>query len=320
LSVVFLGTSEFAAAILARLARSREHRPALVLTRPDRPSGRGRKLSPPPVAERARELGIALAQPERVNDPEALALIAAAGARGGGSPARQTVVVCAFGALIREPLLSEHDLINVHPSLLPRWRGAAPLERALMAGDAQTGVSIMRLTAGLDDGPVCLRASEEIRADDDFGALSGRLQTLGGELLVQALERRPPFQAQEEAGVTYAEKITAEDRLLDPERPAVELERVVRALHPHIGARAALPDGGMLGVERARLLEEASDEEPIAVAAQAQASGPGLLGHEGRLLLICREGVLELLSVKPPGGRAMDGAAYLRGHGQPGRL
>jgi methionyl-tRNA formyltransferase len=319
LSVVFLGTSDFAAAILERLARSREHRPALVLTRPDRPSGRGRKLSPPPVAERARELGIALAQPERVNDPEALALIAAAGAPAPGPQARQTVVVCAFGALIREPLLSEHDLINVHPSLLPRWRGAAPLERALMAGDARTGVSIMRLTAGLDDGPVCLSASEEIRADDDFGALSGRLQGLGGELLVQALEQRPPFRDQEEAGVTYAEKITAEDRLLDPERPAVELERVVRALHPHIGARLALPEGGMLGVERARLLEDASDDEPIAVAAQARASGPGLLGHEGRLLLICREGVLELLSVKPPGGRTMDGAAYLRGHGQPGR-
>src|SRR6185312_6191004 len=145
---------------------SEDQRPALVLTRPDRPSGRGRRLKPPPVAEHARELGLTLAQPESVNGGEAGGLIAAVGA--------STVVVCAFGALIREPLLSEHELINVHPSLLPRWRGAAPVERALMAGDEQTGVGIMRLTAGLDDGPVCLSGSEPIAAEDDYGSLAVR--------------------------------------------------------------------------------------------------------------------------------------------------
>ncbi|MBA2766126.1 MAG: methionyl-tRNA formyltransferase, partial [Solirubrobacterales bacterium] len=134
----FLGTSAFAAAILERLAAS-PHRPALVVTRPDRPAGRGRRVQAPPVADAARMLGLDLDQPESVNDEAARAAIAAA--------APEAVVVCAFGALIREPLLSQHELLNVHPSLLPRWRGAAPVERAIMAGDATTGVSIMRLTA-----------------------------------------------------------------------------------------------------------------------------------------------------------------------------
>jgi methionyl-tRNA formyltransferase len=308
LSVVFLGTTEFAAALLERLAASPAHRPALVLTRPDRPRGRGRKLAPPPVAERARALEIPLEQPERVNDPAARELI-------GG--VQQTVVVCAFGALIKEPLLSEHELLNVHPSLLPRWRGAAPVERALMAGDAETGVSIMRLTAGLDSGPVCLAASEPIQTHDSYGTLAPRLQALAGELLLRVLDRkaegRPlPFVEQAEAGATYAEKIGSEDRLLDPAHTAVELERRVRALHPHIGARVALPDGTLLRVHEAAV-------------AQAASIAPGVEGNDGnagcglrtvgeRLLLDCREGLLELLVVQPPGGRAMDAASYLRGH------
>ena len=314
MSVVFLGTSEFAAAVLERLAHSERHRPALVLTRPDRPSGRGRRLLAPPVAVRARELGLELRQPESVNDAHARALIAAAGgpaAAAGAAAPRQTVVVCAFGALIREPLLSEHELVNVHPSLLPRWRGAAPIERALMAGDERTGVSIMRLTAGLDDGPVCLAESEPIAPAEDFATLSARLQRLAGELLVRALEQQPPYREQGADGVTYAEKITAVDRLLDPARPAAELERAVRALHPHIGARVALADGTPLGVLRARLGGAAG---PPAAAA------PGLLADGERLLLVCTPGVLELLEVRPAGGRAMGAAAYLRGHTQPGRL
>jgi methionyl-tRNA formyltransferase len=301
LSVVFLGTSQFAAGILERLAGSEDQRPALVLTRPDRPSGRGRRLHAPPVAERARGLGLTLAQPDSINGAEARALIAAAAA--------STVVVCAFGALIKEPLLSDFELINVHPSLLPRWRGAAPVERALMAGDEQTGVAIMRLTAGLDDGPVCLSATEPIEPEDDYGSLAQRLEALGGELLLRALRERPPFREQPEEAVTYAEKITAQDRLLDPTRPAVELERVVRALHPHIGARVALEEGGVMGVERARLLKPGRHGGEL-----------GVHVHDGRLLLVCAEGALELLVVKPPGGRAMDAAAYLRGHRQPGRL
>jgi methionyl-tRNA formyltransferase len=321
LSTVFIGTSEFAGAVLERLARSEAHRPALVLTRPDRPSGRGRRLTSPPVAERARALGLALEQPASVNDEGARALIARAGRPPAGEDAgvdtpgaRQTVIVCSFGALIKEPLLSEHEILNVHPSLLPRWRGAAPVERALMAGDAQTGVSIMRLTAGLDSGPVCLAGSEAIRPDDSYGSLAQRLQQLGGELIVRALDERPAFAEQPQDGVTYAEKISAEERLLDPARPASELERVVRALYPHIGARVALPDGTVLGVHRAALLDGDSDDEALAGAGE-----PGVSAREGRLLLDCTPGVLELLVVQPPGGRAMDAGAYLRGHAAPGR-
>jgi methionyl-tRNA formyltransferase len=310
LSVIFLGTSDFATAVLRRLASSDAHRPALVVTRPDRPRGRGRRLASPPVAEAARELGLPLEQPERVNDPPARALIARAG--GERDAGGQTVVVSAFGALIKEPLLSEHEMLNVHPSLLPRWRGAAPVERAIMAGDERTGVSIMRLTAGLDSGPVCLAGSEQIRPEDTYGSLAARLAALGGELLLEVLERKaqgdpPVFLEQDEALATYAEKIEPSDRLLDPGRPAEELERVVRALDPHIGAHLRLEDGALLGVHQA------------AVSPEPAAGSAGLRASEGRLLLDCRPGVLELLVVQPPGGRPMDVASYLRGHAPSGR-
>jgi methionyl-tRNA formyltransferase len=272
LITAYLGTSAFAAAVLERLAAS-EHRPALVVTRPDRPAGRGRVLTPPPVATLARDLGLEVIQPESVNTDDVRDRIAASGAEIG--------VVCAFGALIKEPLLSAFELINVHPSLLPRWRGAAPVERAIMAGDEQTGVSIMHVTEGLDSGPVCLAEAEPIAPDDDYGSLAPRLEALGGELLVRALDERPPWVAQDESGATYAEKITADDRTLDPAAPAEVNERIVRALHPHIVARLALPDGTFLGVHRARVGDD---------------------------------GTLELLEVQPPGGRPMPYADYLRGH------
>jgi methionyl-tRNA formyltransferase len=302
LSTVFLGTSDFAVAVLARLTQS-DHRPVLVVTRPDRRSGRGRHLTAPPVARAARELGLALAQPERVNAPESVEQIAYARA--------DVVVVCAFGALIAEPLLSAHEILNVHPSLLPRWRGAAPVERAIMAGDGETGVSIMRVTAGLDAGPVCAAVAEPIRAQDTYGTLTARLSELGGALLVDVLDRRArgeevEFSEQDDTGATYAEKISAEDRVLDPGTAAAELERVVRALHPHIGARVALADGTVLSVQRAALAE---DEDA--------SGGAGVFARDGRLLLACSAGMLELLRVTPPGGRELDGAAYLRGHGLP---
>jgi methionyl-tRNA formyltransferase len=295
---VFLGTSDFAAALLSDLAGG-AHRPGLVLTRPDRPSGRGRKLSSPPVAETARELGLELAQPDNVNESAARERIAAV------QP--QAVIVCAFGALIKEPLLSEYELLNVHPSLLPRWRGAAPVERAIMAGDERTGVSIMRVTAGLDSGPVCLAGEEPIEAQDTYGSLSVRLQRLGTGLLVDALDRIAAgesliFAEQDDANATYAEKIAAADRLLEPSRPALEIERTVRALHPHIGARLALAEGAFLGVRWALC---AGPDVP---------AGEGLYSAEGRLLLNCSPGTLELLEVQPSGGRPMDAASYLRGH------
>jgi methionyl-tRNA formyltransferase len=277
--------------VLDRLAAS-SHRPVLVVTRPDRPRGRGRRLSAPPVADAARALGIDVYQPESVNDEAARERIAAA--------APGVVCVCAFGALIKEPLLSAYEMLNVHPSLLPRWRGAAPIERAIMAGDAETGVSIMRLTAGLDSGPVCLQATEPIALTDTYGTLSIRLQAIGGDLLVRALDERPPFAEQEDAGATYAEKLAPEDRRLDPARPAAELERVVRALTPHVGAYVELGDGGRLAVREVTVLE----------------AGPpaGTLSLEGkRPVLGCGAGALELVVVQPPGRRAMTGEDYLRG-------
>ena len=267
---VFLGTSAFAAQVLMRLAAT-DHRPQLVVTRPDRKAGRGQKLSAPPVARTARDLGIELFQPPNVNEPDACAKISAA--------RPEVVAVCAFGALIKEPLLSDHELINVHPSLLPRWRGAAPVERAMMEGDAQTGVSTMLTEAGFDTGPVYLAGSEPIRDDDTYGSLAARLEQLGADLLIRTLDERPARVPQSEEGVTYAAKIGPDDRT------------------PHIGARVVLPSGAFLAVLRA------APRDP-------DATGP-LRAEDGRLYL----GGLELLEVKPEGGRPMDAAAYLRGHG-----
>ena len=179
---VFLGTSDFAAVVLRRLAAS-DHRPQLVVTRPDAKQGRGQRLAPPPVALLARELGLEVIQPEQLHAPEILERIAAA--------RPEVVTTCAYGVLIKEPLLSDYEMINVHPSLLPRWRGAAPIERAIMAGDAETGVAIMRVTAGWDSGPVYMLGAEPIRPDDDYGTLAARLEQLGAELLVKALDERP---------------------------------------------------------------------------------------------------------------------------------
>jgi len=297
LRTVYLGTSSFAAAVLERLAAG-PHRPQLVVTRPDRPKGRGRALQSPAVAASARALGFELIQPERLHDPEVLDRIAAA------EP--DVLVLCAYGVLVSEPLLSRYEIFNVHPSLLPRWRGAAPVERAIMAGDAETGVSIMRLTEGLDSGPVCLRGAEPIRPDDDYGTLAARLQELAGELLVRALDERPPWVEQDEAGVTYAYKIEPADRALDPTRTPAEVERTVRALRPHIGARLPLPDGSFLGVSGA------------AVDGPTLAPAGGRVRTDGeRLLLDCRGGALELTEVQPPGGRAMPAQAWLRGRPDP---
>jgi len=295
---VFLGTSAFAADVLRAMSEAGEA-PLLVVTRPDRPRGRGRRVASPPVAEASRLLGLPVVQPERVNDPESVAVIE--------DQRPDAVCVCAFGALIKEPLLSSHPMLNVHPSLLPRWRGAAPIERAIMAGDSETGVSIMQLGAGLDDGPVALTAATAIGAQDDYGTLAERLAPIGAELLVRALREGPPFHDQDEAASTYAEKITAEDRVLDPGRPAVELERVVRALRPHVGAQAVLPDRSRLGVHASRVL-------PSGAGPDAGSPAAGVFAQGDRLLLGANPGTLELVTVQPPGGRAMDAAAFLRGH------
>jgi methionyl-tRNA formyltransferase len=270
--VVYLGTSEFAAGVLSDLAEG-PHKPALVVTRPDAKQGRGRKIGPPPVAVAARELGIETIQPASINDEETSARIA--------DVKPEAVILCAFGALVKAPLLTDHDILNVHPSLLPRWRGAAPVERAMMAGDAQTGVSIMRLVAALDAGPVYAQQPEPILPTDDYASLSARLRDVSVKLLELVLETNPAPTPQPEDGVTYAEKLTAEDRTLDLTRSPEENVRIVRALHPHIGARIALPSGAFLGV------------------------------HEASINL---DGTLELVTVQPAGGRSMAYAEYLRGH------
>jgi methionyl-tRNA formyltransferase len=267
--LAYLGTSDFAVTVLERLARS-DHEVALVVTRPDRPKGRGQKLLPPPVAVAAKAHGLPLIQPTDVHDAEIEA---------------DAIVVCAFGALIREPLLGR-GILNVHPSLLPRWRGAAPVERAIMAGDAETGVAIMRLAAELDAGPVYAVEPEPIRPDDDYGTLAHRLADRGGELLLRVLDEQPEPRPQSPDGVTYAEKIGAADRTLDPDAPPDRRERVVRALRPHIGARIELADGSYLGVWAAR-------------------PGDGGVTWRG----------LELLEVQPAGGRRMPADAWIRGHG-----
>ena len=289
--VVYLGTSAFAAGILTHLAEG-PHRPQLVVTRPDRPAGRGRKVTAPPVADTARALDLDLLQPEDVNADEARERIADA--------APDVLVVCAFGALVRQGLLDAHEILNVHPSLLPRWRGAAPIERAIMAGDEQTGVCIMRLTAGLDSGPVGLQATEPIAPDDTFATLADRLERLGGVLLSRALDERGgwDWSAQDEGGVTYAEKITAVDRTLDPADGAAAMARTVRALTPHIGARVDAGDGSFLGVLEAAVLP-------------AGTGGPAGVLHADAERLVY--GDLALLRVQPPGGKPMDDAAYVRG-------
>lgn len=270
----YLGTSGFAAGLLRRLCESGST-PQLVVTRPDRPAGRGRRLAAPPVADTAQELGLALLQPEDVNSPAAVEAIEAAGPG--------LLVVCAYGALVGEPLLERYEILNVHPSLLPRWRGAAPIERAIMAGDTETGVSIMRLDAGLDSGPVCLARAEPILAGDTWGSLSARLEELGAQLLLEAMGAERDYVAQDEAQVTWAEKVTAADRTLDRSAPAAEQERFVRALSPHVGARLELPDGSFLGVLEAHV----------------------------------EDGLLVPDRVLPPGGREMGWEDYLRGHGDP---
>jgi methionyl-tRNA formyltransferase len=262
--IAVAATAPFGADVLARLAE--RHDVALLLTRPDRPRGRGRRLAAPPAKETAERLGIPVAQPATLD--ETVELVA------------DTVVVCAYGLLIPESLLERALWLNVHPSLLPRWRGAAPVERALMAGDERTGVTIHRTIAELDAGPVAAQRAFELAPDDDAGSVYARSAEIAFELLDEVLAQpEPVFTPQSEDGVTYAEKIRPEDRELDLTRPAPELVNRIRALAPHIGARVDV-DGRPLIVWRARA---------------------------------AADGALELVEVQPEGGRRMSFDEYVRG-------
>lgn len=261
--IAVAASAPFGADVLERLAA--EHDVALLLTRPDKPRGRGRRLAATPAKEAAVRLGIPIAEPARLDETFELPV--------------DTVVVAAYGLLIPEPLLSRALWLNVHPSLLPRWRGAAPVERALMAGDARTGVTIHRTTAELDAGPIAAQEAFDVGPDDDAGAVFARAAERAARLVAAVLADRPTFTPQRSDGVTYAEKIAPEDRDLDLSRPARENVDRVRALSPHIGARARL-DGRTLLVWKAR---------------------------------VAGDGSLELLEVQPEGGKRMPYDAFLRG-------
>jgi methionyl-tRNA formyltransferase len=226
-------TALFGADVLERLAGSNEI--AFLLTRPDAPRGRGRKLAPPPAKLAAERLGIPVHQPERPELPP--------------EPV-EAIVVCAYGLLIPERLLEQALWLNVHPSLLPRWRGAAPVERAILAGDPTTGVTIHETVKALDAGPVAAMEAFRIEPEDDAGAVFRQAAVLAATLLARVLPS-PRLVPQAELGVTYAEKITAADRMLDLDDPEDALRRV-RALSPHIGAWATL-HGRRVTVWRARI-------------------------------------------------------------------
>src|SRR5215213_4146466 len=235
MSLAVAASAPLGADVLERLAAN--HEVAYLLTRPDRPRGRGRRVAPPPAKEAAERLGIEVRQPERLDDAF--------------DPEVDIVVAAAYGLLIPEPVLERALWLNVHPSLLPRWRGAAPIERTLMAGDAETGVSIIRLVPELDAGPIAAQRAFRVEPDDDFGTVSARAAELAAELLEEALPE-PELRPQPSEGVTYAEKIGPSDRELDWSRPPEELLNQIRALSPHIGARGEL-HGRPVTIWRARV-------------------------------------------------------------------
>ncbi len=262
--IAVAATAPFGADVLQRLAA--EHEISALLTRPDAQQGCGRRVAPPPAKVVAERLGVPVLQPDRPESGLDL-----------GAP---IVVVCAYGRLIPEELLGERDWLNVHPSLLPRWRGAAPVERAVLAGDAETGVTIHQTVKELDGGPIAAQRSFPIGEEDDAGAVFEQAARVAVELLADILsDARPTFVPQATEGVTYAEKITSDDRILDLDLDAIELVRCVRALSPHIGARAEL-HGRPVTVWQARV-------------------GEG--------------GAFEPVVVQPDGGKRMDAAAWLRG-------
>jgi methionyl-tRNA formyltransferase len=235
LRIGFAATAPLGADVLARLAA--RHDIAFCLTRPDRPAGRGLRLDPPPAKVAAEKLGISVLQPERLDETVEL-------------PA-DTIVTCAYGAIVPPSLLARHLWLNVHPSLLPRWRGAAPVERAIMAGDSETGVTIIKLTEELDAGPIAAQQAFPIEPDDDAGTVYERSAAIAAVLLNDVLEN-PVFHEQPDEGATYAEKLTAADRELDLDAPPEESLRRIRALSPHIGARAEL-NGRPVTIWKARV-------------------------------------------------------------------
>jgi methionyl-tRNA formyltransferase len=263
--IAVAATAPCGADVLHRLASG--HEVVTVLTRPDAPRGRGRKLAPPPAKVVAESLQIPVLQPARLTGDVCI-----------HSHHLDAVVVAAYGLLIPESLLHEPLWLNVHPSLLPRWRGAAPVERAIIAGDEETGVTIHQTVKELDAGPIAAQQSFPVGPDDDAGVVFGRAAEAAADLLDRVLGGSPEFRPQSDDGVTYADKITTADREVDLEAPPVEVHNRVRALSPHIGARATV-DGRRLTVWKTRVVD----------------------------------GRLELVDVQPEGKRRMTYDEYRRG-------
>ncbi len=296
LDLIFMGTSAFGATILEALIDA-GHRIRAVYTQPPRPAGRGHRLQPSPVQLLAAQHGLAIRCPTSLRREDEQAAFAAIGA--------DAAVVAAYGLILPRPILAAPRLgcFNVHTSLLPRWRGAAPIQRALLAGDPETGITIMQMAEGLDTGPILLQEAVPIPSGATTAGLSAELAILGGRLMVAALDGAARGQLvarpQPQDGVTYAPKIGRDEGRLDWRRPSTELERRVRAFDPWPGAFFEI------GSERIRV--------HAAVALPGPAGGvPGIV-LDDRLSVACGEGVLRLLRLQRPGRAALEAPAFLRG-------
>ncbi len=293
--LVFMGSPEFAATVLRALAI--RYVIAGVVTQPDRPAGRGRQLKPPAVKTLALELGLSVIQPPKLRAPDAMEQLR------GWSP--ELIVVAAFGQILRSDVLGlpQQGCINVHASLLPRWRGAAPIQAALLAGDPETGVTIMKMDEGVDTGAILSQGELPIDSDDTGGSLSDKLSRLGADLLIETLPRYLAGElhalAQDEQKATYAPMLKKEDALLDMTRPAEELARRVRAFNPRPGA-FLLWEGANLKVHRAHMEPENSTAGQRLVVRGHPALGTG-------------NGILVLDEIQPAGKKSMDGRAFLAG-------
>lgn len=293
--IAFAGTPQFGALVLEALLRSR-HDVAVVYTQPDRPAGRGRHEQQTPVKILALKEHLRVEQPEIISTPDELALLEKLGV--------SVLTVAAYGQILKSPLLGAIPCINVHASLLPKYRGASPIERAIMTGEKVTGVSIMEMAKGLDTGDIYLQRPIEIDDDDDAGSLYEKLGRLGGAALAEVLDALDSNgfvpQPQHEIGVSYAEKISRDDLSIDWSRHAWEVVNQIRALSPHIGAFTVV-GGHRLKVWKASVAQGGN--------------GPGVVRIEGeRLLVSCGTGTVEMIEVQPEGGRRMSAAEYLRGH------